>query len=50
MYAIRLPANQVLQEKIEHLLTRPVGAHPENPSFGLLISNIKPPVGTGLVG
>ncbi len=25
LYAIRLPANQVLQEKIEHLLTRPVG-------------------------
>ena len=41
--AIRLLANQVLQAKIRHLLTRPVGAaHPDNPSFGLPISNIKP--------
>ena len=31
MYAIRLPANQVLQEKIEHLLTRPVGRPPRKP-------------------
>ena len=29
LYAIRLPANQVLQEKIEHLLTRPVGRPPQ---------------------
>jgi hypothetical protein len=28
-YAIRLPANQVLQERIGHLLTRPVGRPPE---------------------
>jgi len=27
-YAIRLPANQVLQERIAHLLTRPVGRPP----------------------
>ena len=31
MYAIRLPANQVLQEQIEHLLTRPVGRPPRKP-------------------
>ena len=31
LYALRLPANQVLQEKIEHLLTRPVGRPPRKP-------------------
>ena len=31
MYAIRLPANQVLQAKIRHLLTRPVGRPPRKP-------------------
>ena len=31
MYAIRLPANQVLQGEIEHLLTRPVGRPPRKP-------------------
>src|ERR687891_157559 len=30
-YAIRLPANQVLQRRIEHLLTRPVGRPPKKP-------------------
>src|SRR5688572_28731350 len=30
-YAIRLPANQVLQERIGHLLTRPVGSPPKKP-------------------
>jgi hypothetical protein len=30
-YAIRLPANQVLQERIAHLLTRPVGRPPRKP-------------------
>ncbi len=30
-YAIRLPANQVLQERIGHLLTRPVGRPPNKP-------------------
>jgi Transposase DDE domain group 1 len=30
-YAIRLPANQVLQRQIEHLLTRPVGRPPKKP-------------------
>src|SRR4051812_25315088 len=30
-YAIRLPANAVLQERIAHLLTRPVGRPPKKP-------------------
>ena len=30
-YAIRLPANPVLQERIEHLSTRPVGRPPRKP-------------------
>src|ERR687896_417052 len=30
-YAIRLPANQVLQRRIVHLLTRPVGRPPKKP-------------------
>ena len=30
-YAIRLPANAVLQERIGHLLTRPVGRPPRKP-------------------
>jgi Transposase DDE domain group 1 len=30
-YAIRLPANSVLQERISHLLTRPVGRPPKKP-------------------
>ena len=34
-YAIRLPANAVLQERIGHLLTRPVGRPPEQ-AAGLL--------------
>jgi hypothetical protein len=31
LYAIRLPANQILQDKIRHLLTRPVGRPPKKP-------------------
>ena len=31
MYAIRLPANEILYDKIRHLLTRPVGRPPEKP-------------------
>lgn len=31
LYAIRLPANQLLQGKIGHLLTRPVGRPPKKP-------------------
>jgi hypothetical protein len=30
-YAIRFPANQVLQRRIGHLLTRPVGRPPKKP-------------------
>ena len=30
-YAIRLPANDVLQRRIGHLLTRPVGRPPKKP-------------------
>ncbi len=30
-YAIRLPANAVLQERVGHLLTRPVGRPPKKP-------------------
>jgi hypothetical protein len=32
-YAIRLPANSVLQERIGHLLTRPVGRPPRKPQI-----------------
>jgi len=31
LYAIRLPANQVLSREIEHLMTRPVGRPPKKP-------------------
>ena len=31
LYAIRLPANEVLQRQVEHLLTRPVGRPPNKP-------------------
>ena len=31
-YAIRLPANQVLQERIGYLLKRPVGRPPKKPT------------------
>ena len=34
-YAIRLPANAVLQERIGHLLTRPVGRPPNKPQVVL---------------
>ena len=50
LYAIRLPANEVLQAEIRHLLTRPAGRRLESPSPGLPISDIKQPVGTGLAG
>ena len=30
LYAIRLPKNQVLQESLSHLLTRPVGRPPNH--------------------
>ena len=31
LYAIRMPANELLHEKIQYLLTRPVGRPPEKP-------------------
>ena len=31
LYAIRLPANEVLQREVQHLLTRPAGRPPEKP-------------------
>ena len=31
LYAIRMPANELLHEQIRHLLTRPVGRPPEKP-------------------
>jgi len=31
LYAMRIPANNILYEKIEHLLTRPVGRPPKKP-------------------
>jgi len=31
LYAIRLPANDILQKEIKHLLTRPVGRPPKKP-------------------
>jgi Transposase DDE domain group 1 len=34
-YAIRLPADQVLQRRIGHLLTRPVGRPPKQPIVSL---------------
>ena len=33
LYAIRLPANQILQEEISHLLTRSVGRPPNKPDI-----------------
>jgi len=31
LYAIRLPANQIIQDKVRHLLIRPVGRPPKKP-------------------
>jgi hypothetical protein len=36
-YAIRLPANQVLQRQIGHLLTWPVGRPPKKPVLSLAV-------------
>ena len=40
-YAIRLPANRILQERIGHLLTRPIG-RPPAPSLRLRLSMSSP--------
>ena len=49
-YAIRLPANEVLQEKIQHLLTRPVGRPPRKPIVWFDDFNYQAASGTVLVG
>src|SRR5215213_1822972 len=43
-YTIRLPANPVLQERIAHLLTRPVGRPPKKPqvSFASFTNQTRP--------
>src|SRR4051794_16273224 len=45
-YTIRLPANQVLQNKIGHLLKRPVGRHPTRYGAITLASAIRRRAGT----
>ena len=47
-YAIRLPANRVLQERIGHLLTRPVGRPPNE--VATRTSPIRPEAGQSRVG
>jgi hypothetical protein len=49
-YAIRLPANRILQERIGHLLTRPVGRPPNECSALSQISPIKREAGQRCVG
>ena len=44
-YAIRLPANQVLQSRIGYLLTRPVGRPPHMCAGSMPISAIRPEPG-----
>jgi len=44
-YAIRLPANPVLQERIGHLLTRPVGRPPNKCAASTRTSPIRPEAG-----
>jgi hypothetical protein len=47
LYAIRLPANKILQESIAHLLTRPVGRPPAMCGAVTPASAIRPDGGTG---
>ena len=49
-YAIRLPANQVLQGRISYLLKRPVGRPPNEVRRSMLISAIKPEAGRSRAG
>jgi hypothetical protein len=44
-YAIRLPANPVLQARIGHLLTRPVGRRPRKPQVFSRASPTRPRAG-----
>ena len=45
-YAIRLPANQVIQEQIQPLLERPTDGHPGSLSSPTMTLPIRPRVGT----
>jgi Transposase DDE domain group 1 len=49
-YAIRLPANCVLQERIGYLLTRPLGRPPNRRGDIVSISPIKPEAGRSRAG
>jgi hypothetical protein len=49
-YAIRLPANQVLQDRIGYLLKRPVGRPPNEVRRFYAISPIKPEAGPSRAG
>jgi hypothetical protein len=49
-YAIRLPANQVLQRRISYLLTLPVGRPSKQPIVSYASFTTKPPAGRGRVG
>jgi Transposase DDE domain group 1 len=46
-YAIRLPANRVLQARIGHLLTRPVGRPPKRPQVFFASFSYQPRAGPG---
>ena len=46
LYAIRLPANDVVQREIDFLLTRPVGRPPRDPSSSITTSGIRLEAGT----
>jgi hypothetical protein len=49
-YAIRLPANHVLQRRICHLLRRPVGRSPKKPIVTYASFHSKPKAGPEPVG
>jgi hypothetical protein len=49
-YSMRLPANQVLQRRIGHLLTRPVGRPPKKPVISYAASTTRPTAGPEPVG
>jgi len=47
-YAIRPKDNQILYNKIEHILTRPVGVQPRNRLLCIIVFGINQPVGIQL--
>jgi Transposase DDE domain group 1 len=49
-YAIRLPANRVLQERVGHLLIRPVGRPPKKPQVFFAASPTGRRAGRGRAG